>query len=259
MWQLVNRKSVLLGIVLMVTAVVVLVAGAGASPSGIATGEPAAEDGSGGTLPPGSPLPSGAHCATYAQQAGSDREAVPDNTAANMSVPTNVTIPPWPGFRDPANQLLVPRIDGQYTGTTDQIIVWGACKWGFGTDVIRAMAMQESSWRQDIVADYVDDPALCVGGDPVPCPTSFGLLGLKHIYRPGSWPNSQQHTAFNVDYALAYIRGCFEGWVPDNGYTSGDQWGCLGWHFSGQPDDNQAREYIRSVQRRLNERAWTRL
>ena len=214
MSQLANRRSVLVWVVALSAAVVlVMVLAPDGAPTGIATAEPVSEDGAGGTLPVGSQLPSAEHCAAYADQVGSDREARPENRGANLSVPRDLVLPPWPGFWDPsANRLFVPRVNGQYTGTTDQIIVWGACKWGISTDVVRAMAMAESSWRQAHVGDYVDDPALCVGGYSVPCPTSFGLLQLKDTTRPGSWLNSQQHTAFNVDYSLAVLRGCF-GWV----------------------------------------------
>jgi len=223
----------------------------------IATAEPPA----GGTLPVGAGLPSGQYCAGYASQVGSAHEARPENTQANQSVPTDLGLPPWPSFWAPAaNSQFVPRIDGQYTGTTDQIIAWGACKWRIDTDVVRAMAVQESAWRQAKVGDYVDDPAECVDGYSVPCPTSFGLLQLKHTTRPGSWPNSQLHTAFNVDYSLAVLRGCFEGWVSylHNGYTAGDLWGCLGWHFSGEWKDSSGQAYVSRVQRALDVKPWTR-
>jgi hypothetical protein len=262
MSQLANRRSVLVWVVALTAAVgLVMVLAPDGAPTGIATAEPVSEDGARGTLPVGSQLPSAAHCAAYAAQVGSDREDRPENRDANLSVPRDLVLPPWPDFWDPsANRLFLPRINGQYTGTTDQIIVWGACKWGISTDVVRAMAMAESSWRQAHVGDYVDDPALCVGGYSVPCPTSFGLLQLKDTTRPGSWPNSQQHTAFNVDYSLAVLRGCFEGWVTylDNGYTAGDLWGCVGWHFSGEWKDDVALAYIQSVQRQLDDRPWTR-
>jgi hypothetical protein len=261
MSQLANRRSVLVWVVALTAAVVlVMVLAPDGAPTGIATAEPVSEDGAGGTLPVGSQLPSAEHCAAYADQVGSDREARPENRGANLSVPRDLVLPPWPDFWDPsANRLFVPRVNGQYTGTTDQIIVWGACKWGISTDVVRAMAMAESSWRQAHVGDYVDDPALCVGGYSVPCPTSFGLLQLKDTTRPGSWPNSQQHTAFNVDYSLAVLRGCFEGWVTylDNGYTAGDLWGCVGWHFSGEWKNDVALAYVQSVQRQLDDQPWT--
>ena len=246
--------------IVSVTAVVALatalLTGGAALP--LATGEPDA----GGTLPVGAGLPSDGYCAGYANSFGSGDEARPENTESNHSVPTGLDLPPWPGFwASGANRMFVPRIDGQFTGTTDQIIVWGACKWGIEDDLVRAMAMEESTWRQAKVGDFVSDPALCVGGHSLPCPTSFGLLQLKHTTRPGSWPDSQQDTAFNVDYSLAVLRGCFEGWVTylHNGYGAGDLWGCVGWHYSGEWKDSAALGYIGRVRHHLDERSWTRL
>jgi hypothetical protein len=265
MSQLTNRRLELVSVVGLAATALVVVLGTvlatdGSAP-GMATPRPIDIDGASGTLPVGSGLPSAQYCAEYADRVGSDHEAKPENREANLSVPRDLRLPPWPDFWDPsANRLFVPRIDGQYTGTTDQIIVWGACKWGISTDVVRAMAVAESSWRQDKVGDYVDDPTLCVGGYAVPCPTSFGLLQLKHTTRPGSWPNSQQHTAFNVDYSLAVLRACFEGWVTylEGGYSAGDLSGCVGWHYSGEWLDDQAFAYVQSVQRWLDEQPWTR-
>ncbi len=213
------------------------------------------------TLPPGSELPSADECARRVEGAGLGREVRPENEVANRSTPQGLSLPPWPDFWDPsANRLFVPRIDGAYTGTTDEIIAWGACKWGIDVDLVRAMAMSESSWRQGFVGDQDNDPLVCVGDYTVPCPTSFGLLQLKHTTRPGSWPNSQWHTAFNVDYSLAVLRGCFEGWVTylGNGYGPGDIWGCVGWHYSGDWKDDAALAYIRSVEGHLENKPWTR-
>lgn len=74
------------------------------------------------------------------------------------------------------------------------------------------MATQESDWRQSTVSDESNTPTDCVGGATPPCPTSFGIMQLKHTYLPGSYPLSQQSTAFNVDYYGARIRACYEGW-----------------------------------------------
>lgn len=245
------RASVLAAVLAMVA--VIAVGGA----TGAAT--PDSMNGAEGTLPAGSALPSTEFCATYADRVGSSSEAVPDNGLANSSIPENLKLPPWPDFWEPvAQHVFVPRIDGQYTGTTDQIIVWGACKWGFDVDVVRAMAMAESSWRQDNVGDFESDAGLCVGDYRVPCPTSFGLLQLKHTFRPGSWPASQYHTAFNVDYELAYVRGCFEGWVTylDSGYTAGDLSGCVGWHYDGEWKEDLGLGFVRRVERELQDKRW---
>jgi hypothetical protein len=212
------------------------------------------------TVPVGGDLPSEEPCVARASQYGSDREARPENTIANASEPKDLRLPPWPTWWDEdANKKFVLRINGHFAGTTDQILVWGACKWGINSDVVRAMAMEESSWRQAKLGDYEDDPKLCVGGYSVPCPTSFGILQLKHYARPGSYPYSQRSTAFNVDYTLATLRGCFEGWVLylGNGYSPGDLWGCVGWHYSGEWKDKEAQDYVVRVKSRLADHEWT--
>jgi hypothetical protein len=43
---------------------------------------------------------------------------------------------------------LLPRVDGQFTGTTDEILQWAACKWGLPDNLIRADAVIESDWFQ---------------------------------------------------------------------------------------------------------------
>ena len=43
---------------------------------------------------------------------------------------------------------LLPRVDGRFTGTTDEILQWAACKWGLPDNLIRADAAVESTWFQ---------------------------------------------------------------------------------------------------------------
>jgi len=43
---------------------------------------------------------------------------------------------------------LLPRVDGRFTGTTDEILQWAACKWGLPENLIRADAAVESTWFQ---------------------------------------------------------------------------------------------------------------
>jgi hypothetical protein len=41
---------------------------------------------------------------------------------------------------------LLRRVDGQFTGRTDEIFQWAACKWGLPDNLIRSVAVEESTW-----------------------------------------------------------------------------------------------------------------
>lgn len=214
------------------------------------------------TLPVGAYLPSGQECAARVQRDQPDQpdqpEPRPENTSVNQVVPDRVTMPVWRDFTEQANQQFVPRIDGKFTGTTEEILTWGACKWGLDADVVKAVAVQESDWRQATVSDESNNPQDCVGGARPPCPTSFGIMQLKHTTLPGSYPLSQQSTAFNVDYYGARIRACYEGWVTylHDGYGPGDLRDCVGWHWSGRWKDDGSQRYIQRVDRYLASKPW---
>ncbi|HET9254329.1 MAG TPA: hypothetical protein VFO16_03880 [Pseudonocardiaceae bacterium] len=208
------------------------------------------------TLETGAALPSGQECAARIPRDNS--EPRPENAAANQFVPDRVSMPRWTDFTEEANQRFVPRIDGNFTGTTGEILAWGACKWGLDADLVRAVAVQESDWRQSTVSDESRRRQDCVGGATPPCPTSFGIMQLKHQFLPGSYPLSQRSTAFNVDYYGARIRGCYEGWVTylRHGYGPGDIWGCVGWHWSGDWKDSGSQRYVQRVRRHLDSKPW---
>ena len=57
---------------------------------------------------------------------------------------------------DPANRWSA-RVTGNFTGTTDQIIQWAACKWGIDEDIVRAQAAKESGWHQNAAGDWRTD------------------------------------------------------------------------------------------------------
>ncbi len=57
---------------------------------------------------------------------------------------------------------LLRRVDGQFTGTTDEIFQWAACKWGLPDNLIRADAAQESTWFQYL--HYPTDASYGGGG-----------------------------------------------------------------------------------------------
>jgi hypothetical protein len=208
------------------------------------------------TLPPGSTLPSGQACAQRVRR--SSWEPRPENAVANHTVPKEVSLPDWEAYDLRANTELKPRIDGKFTGTTDEIIQWAACKWGFDEDLVRAIAVRESNWRQSEVGDYTDDENKCVPDDSPPCPTSFGLLQIKHYFYPGTFPDSQESTAFNVDNVLGDLRACYEGWITflDGDYRAGDLWGCVGYHWSGHWKDKGAKRYAQNVQHALATKPW---
>jgi hypothetical protein len=106
----------------------------------------------------GAPLPSGAECAKRVTKTPEVRSK---NSTANHTKgkATGATANNW-GRNAGANKLMQ-RVDGNYVGTTDEIIQWAACKWGMDADQVRAQAMVESSWNQSSVAGFVPDAGTC--------------------------------------------------------------------------------------------------
>src|SRR5438874_6735071 len=102
-----------------------------------------------------SSLPSDAQCA--AQVRYSTWEPRPQNAQQNNTRPAPGAMAAAFAAR-PRNQggsynplwdsWLLRRVDGQFTGTTDEIFQWAACKWGLPDDVLRAVAVRESTWYQ---------------------------------------------------------------------------------------------------------------
>jgi autotransporter family porin len=135
------------------------------------------------------------------------------------------------------------RVDGQFTGTTDEILQWAACKWGMNTDIVRAMAWQESSWRQGAVGSK----------------GTYGLLQIKRVAHPAGFPAAQRSTAFNADYALAWWRACVDGDIPWlSAAARGDVWGCVASYASGRWDDPYGQSYALAVRRHVSAKPWLR-
>jgi autotransporter family porin len=122
------------------------------------------------------------------------------------------------------------RVNGHFTGTTDEIIQWASCKWGFPTDLNRAQAVAESTWQQSFVGD---------GGE------SYGLYQMRRGVW-GAYPNSSASTAFNADWAMGLRRACYDGvmWYAE---LRGDLEACIGVHFSGDPAESTWRAYTDAV------------
>jgi hypothetical protein len=145
---------------------------------------------------------------------------------------------------------LLPRVDGQFIGTTDEIIQWAACKWGLPDDLLRAVATRESTWYQYdtyeagrcvlhfgcgdfLPANTAASRTYCDGiarfgydyqrdyGTGI-CPETFSIAGVKSWQDPawgaypgnqnGTFPFARDSTAFAFDYVASQLRGCFQGW-----------------------------------------------
>ena len=240
---------------------------AGASPSPVPTSSvgPSAHF---STLPPGSALPDDAACAARVRTVAENKRM---NAGANATRGAQ-TIPAsfFSGDDPRAGTTIAPRIDGAYTGTTDEILQWTACKWGIDEDIVRAQAVTESWWRQTALGDWGVDATRCppghgLGADGTPnqCPESWGILQNRYPYEVAAWPGIAMSTAFNADLAYGIWRGCFEGYetwlnTVDRGatYAAGDQWGCVGRWFAGRWHTAPADQYISTVQGHVAARTW---
>jgi autotransporter family porin len=122
-------------------------------------------------------------------------------------------------------------------------------------DVTRARAVQESWWKQSQLGDQTSSVTACqIIGKSAPCWQSYGILQVKGTVHRRTYPLAERSTAYNADYALAWLRACYEGafshWMG-NGYRAGDEWGCVGAWYSGSWYDSGAQLYIASVKQHL--------
>jgi len=218
------------------------------------------------TLPPGAQLPSGAQCAKIV-----DASPEPEDKSGNKlynsrkggHVPAHFL-----GSDGPGAQQLARRINGDFTGSTIDILRWAACKWGINQDIVFAQAAVESWWQQDTLGGWTSDAVDCPPGNklgrngkPGQCPVTWGIL--QNTYEPGGWPAMAKSTAMNADAAYAVWRSCYdgyEGWLntmPRGGqYQKGNVWGCVGRWFSGQWLNPPALGYIAQVKQYMREKIW---
>jgi hypothetical protein len=215
------------------------------------------------TSAPGTPLPSDATCAQRVHRATWEPRS--DNEKQNHTKPDGpVHLAASDAFDSTWHDKYETRITGDFTGTTDEIIQWAACKWGIADNMVRAQAVVESHWHMDTESDKEPRSAghCAPGDDRDPCPTSFGILQIKWYFHPSknpvgnTYPMSKDMTAFSLDYALAELRGCYDGhaWVGKK--ATGDLMGCMGLWYSGEWRDDNALKYIGWVQRALDSKPW---
>ena len=241
------------------------------------------------TLPRSAPLPSDAICAAEIPWVP---EVVSGNLAPNSTKPTSSQLQSYTnnGYAwNPYNGTWAfARVDGQYTGTTDMIFRWAACKWGIDEDVVRAQASNEHwSWDQlDSGGDKRYSESQCVNGEfslwnyecVDCCYQTWSDFQTKVITNWQTWPMIHTSTAFAADYRFADQRACMDGDYAGyfvnkpayNGHTyAGDIasgnlsvifWGCLGWHYSGEWYDGNSSSgavyYINALKQTYTEKPW---
>jgi hypothetical protein len=208
-------------------------------------------------------------------------EPRPDNAIANATIPTADELALFyakPFNHEDTPPVDVSTVDGNYTGTTDMILRWAACKWGIDEDVVRAEAVDESHWNQHDPSDTRTSQSECQAGNwdgwfggehdsncvaGSCCYQTDGILQTK-FFDYNLWPTGETSTAFNADFRMAYQRACMNGdilyLVGQNGYPSTDTdtmlWGCMGQWFSGNWLDAGAQNYISDVQSILASKPW---
>jgi autotransporter family porin len=242
------------------------------------------------TKPKSAPLPGDGTCAAEIPW---EQEMISGNYGANHTKPTSYQLQsyanngyagnPWGG------SWAFARVDGQYTGTTDMIYRWAACKWGIDEDVVRAQATNEHwSWDQwNSGGDKRWSESQCVNGDFTAlwnylcadcCYQTWSNFQTKVAYDWQTWPMIHTSTAFAADYRFADQRACmdgnyagyFAGKPAYNGHTySGDiasgnlstiLWGCIGMHYSGNWYDGNSSSgaiwYISHVKATTTQKPW---
>jgi Transglycosylase SLT domain len=194
-----------------------------------------------------------------------------DNTSANHTMPVDPSTVPWSTNSSTTywTKFIAKRklVTGHYTGTTDQIIQWAACKWGIDENLLRAVAVQESDWHMSAVGD-----ACGPRGE-----ASYGLFQVKNAdcsgtTDAGGYTYTAQDSALNADYYAMNLRSCLDGDFYDGGSwlyggktiaqiisTNGLDyavWGCVGAWYSGRWYDSGAQSYIKNVKTWLAAKTW---
>ncbi len=183
------------------------------------------------TMSAAAALPTGTQCAGMIPATA---ETAPANTPFNQTLPTSAQLSAYAAngytstYQDDYTQYK--RVDGQYSGSTDMIMRWAACKFGIDEDIVRAQGWIESGWQQGSAGDKRTTQSQCVqgsftalwntsitepDGSTVSCANccyqSWSLWQTKIFYEWMTWPEIMQSTAFAADYRYADQRACMDG------------------------------------------------
>jgi hypothetical protein len=224
-------------------------------------GSPPPAEGYFQTVPAGSPttLPDEADCTDQVHRSNWEprpgnakpNQTMPDVAAVHSSLATRPRSTEADAYDPRWDSWLLARVSGQHSGTTDENIQWAACKWGLSDNLVRAVAVVESTWYQrelypngacvekrgcgDLFpAATAASREFCAGLKTAGydyqrdygaglCPKTFSIVGVMSWQDPawgamtanqnGTFPFNRDSTAFALDYYGAFIRGCLEGWA----------------------------------------------
>lgn len=171
------------------------------------------------------------------------------NSADNGRVPTAAQLAYFRDHDDSMPARYLERVDGDFRGSTDEIIQWAAYKWGFDPELLRAVAAVESWWHMSTLGDEGN---------------AFGLYQVDRRYHCCQ-RLAESFTAWNADYYGAMLRSYYDGtqtWlntVTGNGrpYRPHELWGSVGYWASGRWDTPVGHSYVAEVRADLAERVWT--
>ena len=177
-----------------------------------------------GTLSPGASLPSDATCASEIPVGTGNGfgEFGHQQYQAYLRAAFRISIP-WLRPQCVQRELgPTRRVDGQYSGTTDMIFRWAACKWGIDEDLVRAVATVEVwRWNQpQSGGDKRTSYSQCVNGGFTSlwnyqctncCYQSWSIFQTKAVYNWQTWPMLVNSTAFAADYPFR-VDARLHGW-----------------------------------------------
>jgi hypothetical protein len=165
--------------------------------------------------------------------------------------------------------------DGLHNPSTDDLIQWGAHKWGIPENWLRAEYVLESYWSSyqlgDLEtvsrSDYERYPLQARIPGHLQVYQSLGITQVR--WGPSGWvgagtePLRWQSMAFNIDYQAAMVRFFYDNpgatrtvW-GDSTYSPCQQWNSIGGWFSSYPWGSAAQaKYIHAVQSNLATTAW---
>jgi hypothetical protein len=164
-------------------------------------------------------------------------------------------------------------VTGGFVGTTDEIIQWGAAKWGIPANWLRAQYYQESRWNQSALGDLttVSDVTKYPAFSRYSSTQVYQSLGITQVKwdHPddnqagiGTEPLRWKSTAFNVDYQAATVRFFFDNpkglrsrWGDT--YSPCNNWLSIGGWYEPWPWNNsEQQDYVDKVQNWLSNKAW---